>query len=831
MLTDRNFKLLAASPLVLAIVVLAGTARGQEPTVPERVNELVTKLEKASLDEAWKMSDDLARLGDRAVPAIEEHLASPSVSVRLGAARALIALKDIPRAAKALIGIVKDGPDDRVRIAAVNLLIDRNVEEAAPGLIELLDKPLPGAVKARIALAADRLGADRGRAHRELTTLIKSSDPEVRYAAAFAMAEIREYDQAKPILAEIKDEPTLRGQLAASYLRLGEMNNLLSDERSRGRESTRKDSKDAILDEVVDKVRMYHQEGDKFTEEELREFASKGILERIDPHSAYLTPKELQDWTFELNPNYTGIGAFVNLDENGRIYITKPIYSGPAYRAGLQRGDFVMKVDGWDTTDRALTEITARLKGPPGTSTKVAIRRKGWKEDRLFDIVREKIDIPTVQGDLLPGNVGYVVVETFGGTTTDELEAALRDLEQRGAKAFVMDLRWNSGGYLRAAQEIAGKFLDGTKEICYWEGRNKKIAPRKSLKTLEPEHVRKQPLVVLVNRGSASASEIVAGALQDHKRAILVGERTFGKGSVQKMIPLDSAQSEPFTDEARSNGIWDSDEPYTDVNGNGKWDQGEPFRDLANRNDEWEPGEPFTDVNNNDKWDDAKVLDGVKVPAEPYVDVNKNGRYEGPEAFTDLNRNGRYDPGPQIKLTIARYYLPSGRSIHTERNRDGKVLDLGGVKPDETIAMKDFEGWKNEELVRVRDTKHVENYVRDLVESDKDLAMQLAVSDGFDSSRYPGFDELYAKLKTPLVKDDVRRYVRLELRKKASDVRGREFLHDFQEDPQLQRAIFDAVKMLNLDFSAIAEYAAFASRIPQPEKEKEEGKEIGKKAQ
>src|SRR4029077_12233181 len=128
---------------------------------------------------------------------------------------------------------------------------------------------------------------------------------------------------------------------------------------------------------------------------------------------------------------------------------------------------------------------------------------------------------------------------------------------------------------------------------------------------------------------------------------------------------------------------------------------------------------------------------------------------------------------------------------------------LGGVKPDETISQKDFEGWKNEELLRIRDTKLVEDFVRGIVEGNKYLVWQLAASDGFDSSRYPGFDELYGKLKTPLVKDDVRRYVRLELRRKASDLRGREFLHDFQEDAQLQRAIFDAVKLLNGDFGSI----------------------------
>jgi carboxyl-terminal processing protease len=805
----------AALTAFLAAVV--PIARGQEPGVEDRVNALVAKLERASVDEAWTMSDELARLGDRAVPHIETHLESKSVSVRLGAARALLALKDVPRAAKTLVGIVEEAGDERARLMAVNLLIDRNVDDAGPALLETLDKPLPGMIKVRVARAVDSLTDDRRRARKELSALLQSSDSEVKYAAAFALAEIKAFDLAKPYLAEIKDEPTPRGQIASLHLRIGEYADQLA--KAYRSEAARLDDRNATLDEVIEKIVHLHQEGDRFTEHELREFAAKGILERIDLHSTYLTPKELEDWTFELNPNYTGIGAFVNLDENGRIFITKPIYSGPAYRAGLQSGDVVMKVDGWDTADRALQETTARLKGPPGTKTTVTVLRRGWAKTREFDIVREEIKIPTVRADLLPGGIGYVVLDTFGGSTSSELEAALTDLEKRGAKGFIVDMRWNTGGYLQAAREIAGKFLDGNQEICYWEGRNKKVAERRSLRTLEPDKVRHQPVVVLVNKWSASASEIVAGALQDHKRAVVIGERTFGKGSVQKIIPLDSAPSERFHDEPRTNGVHDPGEPFEDKNGNGDWDRGEPFTDLPRPNDQWDPGEPYVDANNDGGWD----------PGEPFTDVNRNGRYEPPERFDDKNGNGKYDIGPELKLTVGRYYLPSGRSIHTERGRDGRVLELGGVKPDETISTRDFEGWKNEELTRLRETKQIDEYLRSMVETDKDKLMALSIGDGGEPSRYPGFDELYEKLKTPLGKDDVRRVLRLELRKKAADVRGSEFLSDFQEDPQLQRAIFQAAKLLNVELAAILEYAAFSSKVPEPEKEKDaEGKEIGK---
>ncbi len=804
--------------VLFAASLATAFAPAQDPTLVERVNELVARLDTDSLENAWKASDELARLGDKAVPVLEDKLDTDKPIVKLGVSRALLALRDKPRAAKALLGLVKDGTDDKARILALNLLIDRDVEEAGSGLADLLEKSMPGAVKVRLARAVWQLSDDRQRqAKQELAELLKSSDAEVKYGAALALAEIKDFDTAKPYLDEIKNEPSPRGQLAALHLKLAEYSNLLSKAYDSG-ERNRPNDPNAVINEVIEDVRSFAQEGDHFTEEDLRVYAVKGLLERLDPYSTFLTPKEVDEWTFELNQNYAGIGAYVNLDENGRIFISKPIYSGPAYRLGLQSADKILKVDGWDTADRAINEITARLKGPPGTKVKINVLRRGWTKPRDFEITRESIQIPTVKWELLPGDIGYVVIDTFGGPTGLELEQALVELDKRNIKSLIIDLRFNSGGYLRAAQEVAGKFLDGEQEICYWEGRNKKVAPRRSLKSLEPEHVRKYPVVMLVNKWSASASEIVSGALQDNKRAVLIGERTFGKGSVQKFIPLRSAPPEAFTDELRMNGVWDEDEPFEDVNRNGMWDPGEPFTDKPRRNDEWDAGEPFTDVNNN----------AIRDADEPFVDVNKNGRYDGPEAFVDRNGNGKYDKGPELKLTIARYYLPSGRSIHTERNRDGKVIELGGVKPDETITQKEYEGWKAEEFARIRESKHVEKYVNKLADDNPKLIAELAVNDGMDPTRYPGFDDLAKELNSPLGKDDVRRYLRAEVRKKAADMRGREFVADFQEDLQLQRAIFRSAQAIGIDLKAIADYGHFAEKVPQPEKEKDaEGKELG----
>jgi C-terminal peptidase prc len=775
---EPSARRLFRAALGVVLLSLSAVAQEREAPVSDRVREIVAEMETGGLTEAWKAADRLARLGDRAVPHVEKALEEATKeSVRLGAAKALVLLKDRRRGAQALVKLVKESTDDGAKVLALDVLIERDVDEAGDELAKLLEEPYAGRVKARLARAVHALSDDRQRqAKSALVALLGSSEADVRFAAAVALAEIKDYDSAKPVLEEFRTEPGERGQVAALHLRLAEYGSLLAKSFN---SAEKPNDPNAVLNEIIRKIRLVHQDGDQFSEDELRAFAAKGMLEHLDPYSTYLTPEELTNWNFDLNPQYGGIGAYVNMDENNILYISRPIYSGPAYRAGLTSGDKVLAVDGWDTAGRLQTETVARMKGPPGSTVVLRILRRGWKEPRNFTIVREKVQIPTVNHDLLPGGIGYVELETFGGSTPVELEAALADLERRGAKALVLDVRDNSGGYLEVAREVAGKFLKGDQEIVYWEGRNKKVAPRVALKTKEPEKVRTFPLVVLANRFSASASEIVAGALQDHKRATLVGERTFGKGSVQRLIPLDSAPGEPFEDR-------DQDE-------------------------EWSPGEPFVDVDNN----------GKRGPDEPYTDSNGNGRFDAAEPYLDVNKNGKFDPKPELKLTVGRYYLPSGRSIHTERNKEGKVLQQGGVKPDETIAQREFEGWKNEEWFRILETKEIEKFVNGLVDQSAELIQTLAVNDDRDPAKYPGFDELYARLKTPLSKEDVRRLLRPEVRRRASDLRGRRFLNDFLEDLQLQRAIYTAGKAVGLDLKSVPEYSSFAGAVPEPAKEKD----------
>jgi C-terminal peptidase prc len=814
-------------PTGLALLLLsllfssAGRAvAGDEVTnQAESAEAVLRRLEATEPGQIWLAALQLKRMGPSVIPALRQGLQNPNSRVRLGAARALVLLQQSEEALPVLIALASGEPDPALRRMAIQLLGRVGGDEAGRTLAELLDTSLV-APDLKIALAAAVYRSwPKGRlqAKRTLQDFLKSEDAENRAAGALALAEIGDIDSSRPVLTELAEEPTERGRLAQSYLKGAELTREV--ERSKldrprpNRSETASGSRYPELDEVIDLIKNYHLEGDQFTAEELEEAAVRGVLRSLDPHSTYFSAKEKEEWLFDLNPEYGGIGAFVNFDKNNVFTIMRPIYSGPAYRKGLRTDDKIIEVDGWSTFDRAIDEITKRLKGPPGSTVKILVARKGWKEPRPYEIVRERIKIDTVLYDMLPGDIGYVQLTTFGGETDKELERALADLNRQGMKALVIDLRNNTGGYLETAYLVADKFLDHDKLVVSWEGRNKAIAPKKERRTSETLVQPDYPMAVLVNRHSASASEILSGALQDHKRGVVVGERTFGKGSVQQVFELKSHPTEDFEDEPRANGQYDPGEEFSDLNGNRRWDEGEPFQDRLRPNGRYDAGESFTDKNGNGKWDEG----------EPFTDENKNGRYDGREDFRDLNGNGKWDMGPGVKLTIGEYFLPSGRSIHTNVDKEGKVTHEGGVDPDIYVEAEDIPGWIEEELSKLLEQEVFKKYVDEHFEGNKELFRELAVFDGRDPSRYPGFDAFYDGLKTHLSKDEVRRWIRIYVRRQASDLRGRPFTSeylfgDFEEDRQLQRAILEVFKKTKADPKQVTAYQSYPEKFAVEDK-------------
>ncbi|GAB4504045.1 MAG: S41 family peptidase [Anaerolineales bacterium] len=270
----------------------------------------------------------------------------------------------------------------------------------------------------------------------------------------------------------------------------------------------------------------------------LMQGAIRGMMEALgDEHSSYMDPKTYEDANADLAGEYEGIGAWVDTTTD-YLTIISPMPGSPAEKAGLQAGDKVIAIDGEDMTGVDAELARQRVLGPAGTTVHLTVAREGEPEPLEFSIVREKIVMKSAIGKMLEGDIAYVQVTTFGDKTTPELHAALQELMAQNPKGLILDLRNNGGGYLQTAVEVASEFI-GKGVILYEQyGDGRRMTYEAQPGGLATDI----PLVVLVNKGTASASEIVAGAIQDYGRGKLVGETTYGKGSVQNWVPLSNDQ-------------------------------------------------------------------------------------------------------------------------------------------------------------------------------------------------------------------------------------------------------------------------------------------------
>jgi carboxyl-terminal processing protease len=265
--------------------------------------------------------------------------------------------------------------------------------------------------------------------------------------------------------------------------------------------------------------------------------AIKGMLETLDPHSAFMPPNVFKEMQEETKGRFEGLGIEITL-KDGILTVVSPIEGTPAFRAGILAGDQIIKIDGESTKNFTLVDSVKRMRGPRGTKVTITIMREGLPKPKDFTLVRDVIPVRSVRHELLEKNYGYVRISQFQEKTDGDFEKALKALEEesKGAlKGLVLDLRNNPGGLLDQAVKISDRFIDSG-VIVSIDGR------REEAKQKWPAHpdgtATRYPLIVLVNGGSASGAEIVAGAIQDHGRGILVGTQTFGKGSVQTIIPL-----------------------------------------------------------------------------------------------------------------------------------------------------------------------------------------------------------------------------------------------------------------------------------------------------
>ena len=282
---------------------------------------------------------------------------------------------------------------------------------------------------------------------------------------------------------------------------------------------------ETIKDEYVDEI----------DQAEVMDSAINGVLQSLDPYSSYMNPKIFEEMQTETSGEFGGLGIEVSM-EAGVVKVITPIDDTPASRIGVKAGDYIVKINNEQVQGKTLMEAVNLMRGPVGSSIEITIRRKGLKKAKIFKITREIIEIKSVISKLIDDEIGYLRLRAFNENSSNQLKKEIKKLEKNNKLiGYIFDLRNNPGGLLSQAVKISDFFLnDG--EIVSTKGRksreNRKFFAKKG------DRIKGKPLIVLINNGSASASEIVAGALQDQKRAILLGEATYGKGSVQSIIPL-----------------------------------------------------------------------------------------------------------------------------------------------------------------------------------------------------------------------------------------------------------------------------------------------------
>ena len=288
-----------------------------------------------------------------------------------------------------------------------------------------------------------------------------------------------------------------------------------------------------LFGEVLEKIQNEYVE--EIDQAETMDAAINGILQSLDPYSAYMNPEIFAESMTDTSGKFGGLGIEVTM-ESGVVKVITPIDDTPASKAGVKSGDYIVRINGEQVQGKTLMEAVNLMRGPIGSSIEITIRRKGLKKAKIIKIIREVIEVKSVDYKLVKNNIGYLRLKTFNENSSSQLKKAILKIEKnKKLVGYIFDLRNNPGGLLSQAIKISDFFLEDG-EIVSTKGRknreNRKFFAKKG------DKINGKPLIVLINNGSASASEIVAGALQDHKRAILLGETTFGKGSVQSIIAL-----------------------------------------------------------------------------------------------------------------------------------------------------------------------------------------------------------------------------------------------------------------------------------------------------
>lgn len=292
----------------------------------------------------------------------------------------------------------------------------------------------------------------------------------------------------------------------------------------------------SLFTRALEQIRESYVDADDVTYEKLIQGAIRGMITSLDEHSQYLDKDAFQDMQEETRGQFGGLGIVISIKDNA-LTVVAPMEDTPGFRAGLQSGDRILQIDGEPTDGVALADAVKKLRGEPGTKVTLKVLRPKTQDVREVTIERADIKVESVKdARIIEDGIGYIRITQFNEPTAVALQEALARLKESGLRALVLDLRNNPGGLLRAAIDVSQQFLKRNEVIVSTRGRA--ASDDQVYSARDPRPLLDLPMVVMVNSGSASASEIVAGALQDHRRAVLIGEKTFGKGSVQSVLQI-----------------------------------------------------------------------------------------------------------------------------------------------------------------------------------------------------------------------------------------------------------------------------------------------------
>ena len=288
-----------------------------------------------------------------------------------------------------------------------------------------------------------------------------------------------------------------------------------------------------LFSEVLNKIDKEYVES--VNQSDAMDAAINGVLQSLDPYSAYMSPEVFSDMQTETSGKFGGLGIEVGM-EHGVVKVISPIDNSPASRVGVKAGDYIVKINDIQVQGKSLTEAVEIMRGPVGSDIKITVRRRGVKKAIIFKITREIIKIQSVKSKYIDKSVGYLRLTSFNENSGDQIKDKIKEFnKKKDIKGYILDLRNNPGGLLSQAIKISDFFLENGEIVST---KSRKISENRRWFAKKGDLTKGKTLIVLINEGSASASEIVAGALKDHKRAILVGENSYGKGSVQSIIPL-----------------------------------------------------------------------------------------------------------------------------------------------------------------------------------------------------------------------------------------------------------------------------------------------------